>query len=369
MRGFYESLSRSFQGEGVTRIAHYGDSHVAADILTGALRQELQLWFGDGGAGLVMPGLPWPPAYRRAGVAIQATSGWHVEGLTQASTVADGRLGFAGLALSARTQNESVTVKATGSYFDIYAMKQPGGGSISVWLDGVVKKRNISLVAAAGEFICIEVVAEAGSLHTLELTTTSAGHTRIFGIAIERNSPGVVYDALGINGARATRPLRWDWNLLRASLARRDPDLIVVAYGSNEVGDSDLDLNEYQASFTALLERFHQAAPRASLLVIGPPDREWRTRLGWRTIPRLHGLVEAQRRAAFEAGAAFYDLFRAMGGEGSIERWARQPPPLAQADRVHLTSGGYKLVGDWLFSELMNGYLKSVSEVRSPNSQ
>jgi len=31
--------------------------------------------------------------------------------------------------------------------------------------------------------------------------------------------------------------------------------------------------------------------------------------------------VEAQRRAAQKAGAAFYDLFKAMGGPGSADQW------------------------------------------------
>lgn len=368
MLGFYESLARAFQGEWVSRIVHYGDSHVAADILTGALRRQLQLWFGEAGAGFVLPGRPWP-GYSRAGVTSQTSAGWQTDGLTQASLAADGRLGLAGVSLSTRAPGEWIIVTAAGSYFDIYVLKQPGGGSITVSLDGVEQKRNVSLASRASEFACIEIVAEIGSVHTLEIRTTSAGRTRIFGIAIEMNSAGVIYDALGINGARASRPLRWDWKVLASNLERRDPDLIIVAYGSNEVSDADLDLEEYKVSFTTLLRQFHEAAPRASILVISPPDRAVRMGHRWKTIGKMSALGEAQRQAAFEAGAAFYDLFRAMGGSGSIERWAALPQPLAQPDRVHLTSPGYRLVSDWLYSELMSGYLQTISDVRSPTSR
>ncbi len=365
MPGFYESLARAYQGEWVTRIVHYGDSHVAADILTGSLRRKLQLFFGEAGAGFVLPGRPWQ-GYSRPGVTSQASAGWKTDGLTQASLAADGRLGLAGVSLSTRASGESITVTAAGSYFDIYALKQPGGGSLSVLLDGVEQKHNVSLASRVSESACIEIVAEIGSVHTVELRTTSAGRTRIFGIAIERNSAGVVYDAMGINGARASRPLRWEWDLLAAGLLRRDPDLIVVAYGSNEVSDPDLNLEEYKISFAALLRQFHEAAPRASILVIGPPDRAVRIATRWKTIAPMPALVEAQRQAAFEAGAAFYDLFNAMGGSGSIDRWATQPQPLAQPDRVHLTSAGYRLAADWLYSQLMNGFLQTVSEAGSP---
>jgi lysophospholipase L1-like esterase len=358
MRGFYESLARAFQGEWVSRILHYGDSHVAADILTGGLRRDLQLCFGAAGPGFVLPGRPWP-GYSRPGVISETSGGWHVDGLTEGSLAADGRLGLAGVSLTARAAGEWITVTAAASYFEVYVLKQPGGGSIEVLLDGVTRERTYSLSSGASEAVCLEVVADSGSVHTLEIRTKSAGRTRIFGVAIERNSAGVVYDALGINGARASRPLRWDSRVFVASLERRDPDLIIVAYGSNEVSDVDLDLDEYRVSLTSLLNLFHEAAPRASILVIGPPDRAVRVRGNWKTIGRLSALVGAQRQAAFEAGAAFFDLFNAMGGPGSIERWARQNPPLAQPDRVHLTSPGYKTVADWLYRALMHGYLQS----------
>jgi lysophospholipase L1-like esterase len=165
-------------------------------------------------------------------------------------------------------------------------------------------------------------------------------------------------------GARASRLLGWDWTVLRDNLERRDPDLIIVAYGSNEVSDSDLDLEEYRASFTTLLNKFHGAAPRASILVIGPPDRAVRIGSRWKTIGRMATLVEAQRRAAFEVGAAFYNSFKAMGGSGSIERWATQPERLAQPDRVHLTSAGYRLVADKLYQEIIRSYLQTSGEGR-----
>ena len=363
MLGFYQSLARAFQGEWVTRIVHYGDSHVAADILTGALRRQLQLCFGEAGAGFVLPGRPWQ-AYSRPGVTSQASAGWQTDGLTRASLAADGRLGLAGVSLSTRGSGEWITMTAAGSYFDIYVLKQPGGGSISVLLDGVEKRRNFSLDSRTNESACIEVVSAFRSVHTIEIRTTSPGRARIFGIAIEFHSAGVIYDALGINGARASRPLQWDWKVLASGLERRDPDLIVVAYGSNEVSDPDLDLEEYRASFTTLLNKFHAAAPRASILVLGPPDRAVRTDHRWNTIGRMRALVEAQRQAALEAGAAFYDLFNAMGGPGSIERWATQPERLAQPDRVHLTSAGYRLVADGLYQEMMCGYLQANGEGR-----
>jgi lysophospholipase L1-like esterase len=177
----------------------------------------------------------------------------------------------------------------------------------------------------------------------------------MFQLGFGAEGRGVVYDALGRNGARATDLLLWDWRAMADSLGRQNPKLIVIAYGSNEVGDADLDIADYTASFRELLARFHRAAPRASILVISPPDRAARAGGRWQTIPRMRSLVQAQRQAALGEGAAFWNLFQAMGGSGSIERWTTAQ--LAQPDRVHLTRTGYRLVAQMLYEELMRGYL------------
>jgi lysophospholipase L1-like esterase len=357
---FYRSLERASRNEWVARVLHYGDSHVAADILTGALRRQFQTGFGDGGAGFVVPGHPWP-GYHRSGVSSQASTGWQTEGLTESSVAADDRLGLGGVSLNTRLPSESITLTAAGAYFTVYALKQPGGGAISISLDGVVKQ-NASLKSTSSASISLAITAAVDAIHTLQIRTLNAGPVRIFGIVIERNRAGVTYDALGINGARASRLLMWNRIVFEASLSHRDPDLIVVAYGSNEVGDQNLDFERYEVMLTTLLRRLREAAPRASLLVIGLPDRATSVGGKWKTISQLPALVQAQRQAAFEAGAAFYDLFDAMGGSGSIARWATLGKPLAQPDRVHLTADGYRLVADWIFRELMNGYEQTESE-------
>ncbi len=358
MPGFYESLSRSRKGEAITRILHYGDSHVAADLLTGSLRQSLQSFFGGAGTGFVFAGRPWS-WYAPGGVTLRASGGWRADGLNQASLAEDGRFGLAGVSFSATSAGEWISLSATCRSFDLYLLKQAGGGSIDIFLDGAEYERNVSLASKRGEPAYIKIEAETDALHSIELRTVAKGLVRALGVIVERDTAGVIYDALGINGARASRLLSWDWRLLASNIERRDPNLIIIAYGSNEVSDDDLDLAEYEQSFLMLLNQFQQSAPRASLLVISPPDRAVRVGRRWQTISRMPELVKAQRQAAFEAGAAFFDLFRAMGGAGSIERWATLREPLAQSDRVHLTAAGYRLVAGWLYTELMQGWEKS----------
>ena len=57
---FFDRLAALERGETRrVRVLWLGDSHVAADLLTGHARRLLQARFGDAGPGLVMPGNPW----------------------------------------------------------------------------------------------------------------------------------------------------------------------------------------------------------------------------------------------------------------------------------------------------------------------
>jgi lysophospholipase L1-like esterase len=353
MHNFYQTLRRADEGLGVARILHYGDSHVAADILTGALRGKLQRRFGDAGTGFVLAGKPWH-WYTRNGVNSKASEGWRVEGLGRSALTADGEFGLAGLSLTTARANQWLHLQAVCSRFDVYLMKQATGGAIDVVLDGQIYER-ISLQSKTAEPFYVKVEAEEVGTHTLEIRTVTPGAVKVFGIAIETDNAGVVYDGLGINGARAYQLLDWDWRILASNLERRAPNLIIIAYGSNDVGDADLDLIVYGEKFSHLLNKLHEAAPDAALLVIAPPDRASLLNGKWQTMARMPGLVATQRKAALHSGAAFWNLFQAMGGAGAIERWHKNS--LAQKDRVHLTTAGYKLAAELLYAELLRGYL------------
>ena len=294
MAGFYAALSRAERGEATARILHYGDSHVAADLLTGALRRDLQRCFGDAGAGFVLAGKPYS-YYARPGVTMQASGGWRAVGLSEASLITDGRFGLAGIGFTATDVGESFKVTAPSSGFDVYLLKQPGGGAVTIFLDGVACERGLSLAAARSEAAYIRVSAAAEAIHSIEVEITKPGAVRAFGINFRRDAAGVIYDALGINGARMVRMLEWDWRILSSNLRRSRPDLIILAYGSNEAGDADLNTDEYGEHFSALLAQLREAAPDASLLVIAPPDRAVKTGNRWQTISRLSACAPAPR--------------------------------------------------------------------------
>jgi len=351
------TLGRSKTGNrsGVTRILHYGDSHIAADILTGALRRHFADDFGSSGPGYIVPGVSW---YSRLGVESGSTAGWHLEGTGQPELGQSSPLGIAGVALVTNLAGQRLWISAESTSFDIYLFKQPGGGKIEVLLDGA-SYGAVSLASTHSSPSYFLVTANSMARHSLEIRTLSVGAVRVLGVAVEQEDPGVVYDAFGINGARATRPLTWDWGIVASNLQRRRPDLIVISYGTNEAGDQDLDFDLYRRRYAEVIARFRSAVPGASILAIAPPDRARRIGNRWISIPEMGRIVSAQREAALSTGAAFCDLYDEMGGSGSIEEWA-SASALAGPDRVHLTTTGYRLVADRLYLGLEGAYLRSV---------
>jgi lysophospholipase L1-like esterase len=346
---FFEQLYRAEHGESgrPVRILHFGDSHTAADDWTGMMRALLQSRFGSGGAGYSLVGRPWP-SYRRLDVRSNGSRGWTGAGMVRHE--GDGRHGLGGISLMTSSAGQTASLLAEGERVELFYWRQPGGGEIQISDNGLPLER----ISTAGEEgpSYFERRVEPGT-HRFEVETLTAGPVRLFGWVTE-NRRGVTYEMLGINGAEAAMPLGWDEALFSAHLQRRDPALIVLAYGTNEAGHPDWTPESYRRMFHALIERLRRGAPAASILVIGPPDRWYRVRGRWVPLQKVDMIVEAQRDVALAGGCAFWDWRERMGGPGAMPRWVQAG--LAQPDHVHLTGAGYRMLGEALYRELMSQY-------------
>jgi lysophospholipase L1-like esterase len=346
---FFEQLYRHQRGEmpGPLSILHYGDSHTAADEWTGDLRNRFQEKFGDGGSGYSFAGRPWN-GYRREDVRTGSTRGWHTDGLVGRS--GDGVYGLGGVSMSAKSPREAVYLLADGQQFELFYLQQPGGGAIQVYDNGGPVER-ISTDGETGPgYYHYDTVP---GTHRLEVETLDHAPVRLFGWVAE-NSTGVTYETLGINGAQASIVMNWDEAVLRSNIERRNPALIVLAYGTNEAGRKDWTLETYRGMFSQLIARLRAAAPAATILLIGPADRYVHTRKGWLPMENIDMIVQAQREAATASGCAFWDLRAKMGGKGSMQQWVTAG--MAQNDHVHFTQPGYRMLGDAIFRDLMGQY-------------
>ena len=342
---FLEQLYRSEKDPAAAplHILHYGDSHTAADDWSGSMRYLFQNKFGDGGAGFSHAGRPWN-SYRRLDVKSFASLHWYTHGLL--GRAGDGMYGLAGVGITSTRADEYVILNAECQGAELFYLQQPGGGNFELILDG----GQAQLVETDGEAApgYVKIPLEPGP-HHFEVRTLDKRPVRLFGWTTE-NKHGLTWETMGINGAQASIQLKWDARLLADHIARRNPALIVLAYGTNEAGNKDLTMEGYRSMFIKVLEQLRRDAPEASILVVGPPDRWIRGRTGWVAMDAVDIIVEAQRQASITVGAAFFDLRDRMGGKGSMRQWVYAG--MAQYDHVHFTGQGYRLLGAAMYKEI-----------------
>jgi lysophospholipase L1-like esterase len=358
---FYGRLSRTERREAgaVTRILHYGDSTIASDYISGTMRRRLQARFGDAGHGFILIANPWEWYFHND--VLHASDGdWKASRL--AGPVApDGMYGLGGVSFTSYGGGVAWFGTSTRtdfgrkvSRFDLYYLEQPGGGDVELSARGGAPVRLSTRGDAKVPRVRSVRVDDAEA--KLTVRAMGGGPVRLFGVALERDQPGVVYDALGSHAAMAVYWQRQDPAHWRAELKLRDPALIVFQYGTNESDLWKLDRDDYERALADLIDELRAAAGGAPILVVAPLDRA-ESKDGRMVTKRvILDLVAIQRRVALAHGAAFYDNFAAMGGEGSMARWVRARPALGGSDLTHPTPLGAEVLGDMLSDALVASY-------------
>ena len=84
-----------------------------------------------------------------------------------------------------------------------------------------------------------------------------------------------------------------------------------------------------------------------------------------RSYPNIPDIIDAQKNASEESGAAFWDAYSAMGGESSIIKWFERDPPLAKKDFVHFTDQGADTLAKMMVSDLFTPVSHQYPVIRS----
>jgi lysophospholipase L1-like esterase len=374
---FYAALAKTDSGVpgSAVRVAHYGDSLIVSDFMSSTLRRRFQARFGDAGHGFILIAKAWK-WYLHYDVSHSSSEGWLTNRIVN-PRIADELYGYGGVSFRSAEMGVKATFGTSKpppgglpdegfgrrvSRFQVHYLEQPKGGKFDLSIDGK-KVSTVDTNAVEKALKTATVNIEDGE-HSLEVKVSGGAEARLFGVALEREVPGVVWDALGVLGGRARMLDVNDDAHWASSLRARDPSLVVMQYGTNESTDTGYPMDQYEASLELVLKQVRQALPQASCLVVGPMDRAGKS--GGETMPIILKLEEAQRKVAFKAGCAYWDTFLAMGGPGAMGRWVKAKPQLGSGDYTHPTYAGASILGDLLYSALMEGYVSAPKSVTKP---
>lgn len=367
MDPFFRALHRVAQGQGLARASHWGDSTIAADGITSTIRSRLQARFGNGGPGYLSAGMD-PQWMMRADVSHRRTGEWTTATLLNGG--GNGRYGFGGIVSTAAPEawvSFSSPRQADGTrlrlhHFEVYYQAGPARGGWWSSLDGAgAGAGSASAASTVDRFYRVD--REQGYTRAA-IGASADGPATFYGVVMETAGPGVVWDALGVTGVGTHSFRQQGRKHLQAQIAARNPDLVVVMLGGNELGSDllDGDGSAYIPYFLDVVGRLRAGAPHAGCLIVTPLDQGTRSGGSARSKPRLAPLVAAQRAAASQAGCAFWDAQASMGGPGSIVRWSLLKPPLAWTDLLHLSSTGQEIVGNLLADAIEANYDQWVAE-------
>lgn len=339
------------------RVVHVGDSILAADGIASQVRARLQARFGDGGPGFLSAGMD-PLWSKRVDLRPKRSGAWTT------FTVLDGgaphrRYGLGGM-LGRAEDGAAMTFPAPKrggqripfTRAEVWWQAAPGAGRWSVDVDGVAVAAD---TAAAAEVADRRTPVTGGRSLRVDVT---GGPVGLYGVVLE-NDAGVVWDTLGVVGIGSHSLRKQDPAHLAAQVAAREPSLIAVMLGGNELGYDPVragDAAGYGPWLAEALGRLRAGAPDAGCLIVGPLDQGLLSGDRPQVRAGVSVVVDGQRALAAQLGCAFWDSRAAMGGPGAILRWSTGARPMAWADLVHLTRPGLDLVGDLLADAILSGY-------------
>lgn len=358
--GFFEELARADAGiEGsVVRVIHWGDSSIGIDGIPGAIRRRMQNRFGDAGHGFHLMAPP-NTSYRHREVAFSHNDSWKKCFIIYKCR-SDGHYGLGGTSFEswggAQSSFAPHPERSSGkvSRFQLFYAGQPEGGKIRVQVDD-------------GEKIVLETAADAlddrvwsaevpDGPHRLTVRAVGEGQVRVYGVAMERPGPGVVWDSAALVGAFTNRMNELDEVHLGNQLRQRGTDLVVFTFGGNDM-IRKVAMSTYAEEYRAVIDKVRKAKPEAACLVMAPLDHG--ERQGAQILSRdvVSRMVKAQREVAKDTGCAFFDTFSAMGGEGSAGRWYKRKPRLMSGDLGHATASGHQVIGELFFRAMLQAYI------------
>lgn len=349
--------------KGRVNIVHIGDSHIQADIFSGSIRQKLQLKFGNAGRGLIFP-------YR------VAKSNEPNSYKTVTNIVWDSKRNvFYDKPLPIGVSGFTVETKDSIAEINLMVKDQPGLGYSFTKFTLFHEKGSDNYDIT----VCDDLNCERGTFRSIDksngpfvseikfdkpirqiylrnkVADTSTQHsTRIYGMLLENDSAGVLYDMIGVNGAEFRH-----YNISKYFFQQFNyltPDLVIVSMGTNEAFYGGFDKELFYKNIDTLVSNIKSANPNTSILLTTPGDSFKKSRKGRIKNPEMKIAEEMIIKYSLEHHLAYWDLYEIMGGYGSMAKW--YAAQLSAKDRVHFSGKGYQIQGDLLYRAFVESYEK-----------
>jgi hypothetical protein len=365
---FFATLD-SLQARGETaRILHYGDSQIESDRITGYIRQWFQEKFGGSGPGL-LPAVQPIPAFSVGQIATENIARYTIGGshVNRAGHRRYGVLGQVGQIWG--DGSIQIITRAAGAYSygkvrEIQNIRlfvgQDSSFTARVPYGGQAQQAEISKTSPIKVYTWN--LPEPVSRFSIQMS----GRAEIYGIAADGINGGVSMDNIPFRGGSGTFFTSIEKTVTQAMFDNLNVQLIILQFGGNLIPylSNQSGITRYCDQLAEQIAYFKELSPQSKILLISPSDKSTRVSGQMATYPLLEPLIEKMKETAIQNGAAFWNLYKVMGGKNSMIEWVNHSPPLASPDHSHFTAAGVTRVAS-LFCEMLSVYYDYYSFIAS----
>lgn len=354
----YINLFASFDtlvatGSNQIKIVHIGGSHIQADIYTHRIRQELQSFYPGmlGSRGFFFP-YKIAQTNSPSNLWIQYTGEWLTCKNTQPEPLFV--MGVSGITSELTSTEGSIKVVAsfdTLQHYDfnrirLFCNVTSTDDIPEIYPARLVKKSSVN---PTGRYIQYDLTGYTDTLNLIIRQHDTLNTFQLYGISMETDDPGVIYTAIGVNGAMLKSYLRC--GLFTNQLEALDPDWVIISIGTNEGNTRTFDGALYHNEYIRLLDSVELAVPDAAILLTVPND----SYLNKRYINHNTNLIrEIILDIARQRGYGVWDFYTIMGGLNSAKSW--YDSGLMNKDHIHFNKPGYYLKGDLFYAAFLRSW-------------
>lgn len=352
-----------------TRIIHYGDSQLEGDRITGYLRNRLQGIYKGTGSGFT----PILQVYHSVSSEVQVSENWirYARFDPTQKPLLHKKYG-AYTSLSRFTPaldsinlidldtlpviRASIEIKIPTRSFDrlkdytqigLHYGDAHAPTSIEVYADGTLIKSG-------------ELVAD-GNYHNYKIKLDAPSNLRIelegkispdfYGITLD-GEEGIQMDNVAMRGSSGTIFAGLDNENFSRMYQELNPKLLIFQYGGNSVPyiKDSLQVTNYASYLRNHINWVKRKSQDAQVIFIGPSDMTTMIHGEMQTYPLLPYLNKVLKEMCLENDIAYWSMFDAMGGKGSMAHWVDQK--LAANDYTHFSHSGTRVISELFFLSL-----------------
>jgi len=349
---FFAKAEAALTQHKIVRVLYYGDSQIEMDRFSSKLRQFFQQKFGGGGPGMTPFNQTIPN-----GTINQYCSGdyscFSLWGDVQRNKEKD----YGPLAKMYRINGTNTFTayspkKDENQYSNISLLINNLTGSFKAELSD---KTNQAKYTTQTDTTGIQWLHFPLNFATQSFSVTMTGNANIYGVLID-NGFGVAVDNIAMRGAAGLHFTSMNDSLLRETYKLLNVGMIVLQYGGNAVPSlsGEKNVNSYVANIITQIRYLQRIAPNTPILFIGPSDMLSIVDGELKTYKQLPYLVERMSEEIPKSGAAFWNMYKIMGGANSMRAWVKKG--WAGNDYVHFTEKGAQKIAAVLTETFENMY-------------